>query len=503
MRIILIAAIVAQFALSCALADENSWFVPLGPPPKAQPRRTSGGESFPPLPLPATPLRRTERKKPPSPPKLIGKIAWGETATFAYADGAKTQISDWNLCPDDAAQILNKTSQTLAMPYSTEAVTLSNFHADPEKTPLLLLSGARTLRLDQAQKNIIRTFVMRGGMILCDSIAGSPYFYDSVKKNMNEIFPEFPIREIPEDHPIYHIAYNIEKVKYARNLDSDKPLLEGIYIGARIGVLISKYGLGPGWDNHDAPALPKALIYDVDSASRIGLNIASYAIGYSRIGLEQAKPELFGEIDQKKPTSEFVFAQIRHQGAWDVHPGAAAVLLRALRSNTAIEVNLRRLPVDLSSDMLSGLTFLYLTGLDTFNPDNSQTDSLRAFIASGGFILVNNGLGLKTFDNSARRLLNSLFPESQLQPIPNNHPVFRNVFNINTAQFSPAAQKLLDNPSSPILEGISVNGELRVIYSPVDLEAGWMGIAPPLALSYSPESAMQLGINIVTYAMTH
>ncbi len=40
-------------------ASEDEWFVPLGPPPKAAPRHISGGESFPPLPLPATPLRRT------------------------------------------------------------------------------------------------------------------------------------------------------------------------------------------------------------------------------------------------------------------------------------------------------------------------------------------------------------------------------------------------------------------------------------------------------------
>jgi len=58
-------------------AGENEWFVPLGPPPEAAKRRISGGESFPPLPLPATPLRRTERKREPSPPKLAAKIVWG------------------------------------------------------------------------------------------------------------------------------------------------------------------------------------------------------------------------------------------------------------------------------------------------------------------------------------------------------------------------------------------------------------------------------------------
>ena len=49
-----------------SMAGENDWFVPLGPPPEAAKRRISGGEAFPPLPLPATPLRRTERSRPTS-----------------------------------------------------------------------------------------------------------------------------------------------------------------------------------------------------------------------------------------------------------------------------------------------------------------------------------------------------------------------------------------------------------------------------------------------------
>ncbi len=47
----------------------------------------------------------------------------------------------------------------------------------------------------------------------------------------------------------------------------------------------------------------------------------SYSIGYAEAGREEAKPELFGSLDEKAPTDEFVFAQIRHEGAWNVHPG--------------------------------------------------------------------------------------------------------------------------------------------------------------------------------------
>ena len=63
-------------------------------------------------------------------------------------------------------------------------------------------------------------------------------------------------------------------------------------------------------------------------------------------------------------------------------------------------------------------------------------------------------------------------------------------------------RKLIDE-KVPHIEGITLNGDLKVIYSPFDLEAGWQGMEHPLAKAYEPEGAMQLGMNIVMYSVTH
>ena len=64
-------------------------------------------------------------------------------------------------------------------------------------------------------------------------------------------------------------------------------------------------------------------------------------------------------------------------------------------------------------------------------------------------------------------------------------------------------QKLKPELKIPYLEGLSLNGDLRVIYSPFDLEAGWTGLDHPLARAYESDAAMQIGMNLVMYAMTH
>jgi hypothetical protein len=134
MRAYLLAVLLAITAYtSCPAAGEADWFVPLGKPPDAPPKRISGGEAFPPLPLPATPLRRTERKRPPTPPSLFGKVVWGEQGSFTYEGGKTTQISDWNLCPADLQHLLHKVRDRFGLDYGYEDVSLPSFSGDPDK----------------------------------------------------------------------------------------------------------------------------------------------------------------------------------------------------------------------------------------------------------------------------------------------------------------------------------------------------------------------------------
>jgi hypothetical protein len=81
-------------ALPSFAQAQHSGPIDCGPPPHAKPQSRTGGESFPPLPLPATPLRRTEKKRPPTPPLLIGKMALGPIR-FVNRGGKRVQYRDW------------------------------------------------------------------------------------------------------------------------------------------------------------------------------------------------------------------------------------------------------------------------------------------------------------------------------------------------------------------------------------------------------------------------
>ena len=501
---LLVMLILAANGPSSYGAAENDWFVPLGKPPEAPPKRISGGEAFPPLPMPATPLRRSERKRQPTPPSLFGKVVWGEQGSFTYDGGKTTQIADWNLCPADLQHLFNKVQGRLGLQYGYDEVSLPSFSGDPDKMAVLFFSGTRTLQLDPQSLAQLRAYVLRGGMLCFDSVAGSPYFNDSARALMQQAFPELAWREVPLDHPLYHMVNDVKTVHYSSNVASDKPQLEALYVGSRIGVLLSKYGLGCGWDDHAVPLLKDAAYYDTPSADSIGMNLVAYAIGYNRVGMEESKPELFAAVDEKTPTDEFVFAQIEHEGAFNVHPNSATALLAKLRSVTSLRVNLKRVVVDPGKDDLSNLSFLYLTGLDDFHLSDNAVTALRGFLQRNGTLLINNGLGLSTFDYAVRRELARVLPGAKLEPIPLSHSIFSDVVSVQKADYTPAvAMRYGKQLQTPKLEGITLGGDVRVIYSPIDLEAGWEPTEYPMAVAYRQDTAVPLGMNILMYAATH
>jgi hypothetical protein len=396
-------------------------------------------------------------------------------------------------------------SRAMDLTYHWQNTNLNDFHFDSKKLPALLFSGVRTLKLSDSHIQALRDYVLNGGMIICDSIAGSPYFYDSAKQIFLRAFPDSRFRTIPADHPVYHMIVDINKVSYRGNKSSE-PFLEGIYVGSRIGVLVSKFGLGCGWNRNTErlKELPKAAYYSADSAKQIGVDLAAYIVGYAEVGLVEGRPEVFGMADQKRPTDEFVFAQIKHDGLWNVHPGAATALLMKLRRYTSVRVNLKRVGVDLEQDALSPYPFLYLTGLDNFSFSDRAVSALQQYLNYGGVLLVNNGLGLGTFDEAVRRELSKLLPDSTLQRISPSNDLFNSLFDASTVRYSPSlAKSKPELNNQPFLLGATVDGDLRVIYSPYDLEAGWLEVHYPLARAYESASSQRLGMNIIVYLMTH
>ncbi|MHC4547622.1 MAG: DUF4159 domain-containing protein [Planctomycetota bacterium] len=505
---LLLGALAAPPAL--AQEREDDWLRPIGREKEASQKRIKAGESFAPLPLPATPLRRTERKRPPSPPLLIGKVVWGAGADFELESGRTLRVEDWNMAPADTQQLLRVARKHLGLEYRADTVRLSEFEPDPTVTPVLYFSGARTLRLTSDQKLLLRKFALRGGMIWFDSIAGSPYFTGSVRRLVSELFPEEKLRVLPLEHPLFNMIAAAQRLKGPIGANASmpgtaggtRPVLEGLYIGCRVAAVLSPAGVGAGWDRAEPRLIPKATYYDVRTATELGLNLVSYAIGYARLGLAHARAQLVDPVDDDA-SGEFVLAQVKHGGVWNTDPGGPANLLKVLATTTNIRVTLRQRSVVLGRDDLSGIGFLYFSGVDDFVLTQEERAALRAFLARGGTALFDSSLGLTPFVAAVRRELAALLPSQRPATLAPDHLVFSAFHRLERVGVTPALARRFGKLVTPALEGITVDGRTAVFVSPFDLGGGWQGDAHPQARGYLTGDALKVGVNLVTYAMTH
>jgi len=77
------------------------------------------------------------------------------------------------------------------------------------------------------------------------------------------------------------------------------------------------------------------------------------------------------------------------------------------------------------------------------------------------------------------------------------------VFPIQKVGYTPLVLHEHPGMNQPTLEGISIENQLRVVYSPFDLVNGWSGAPNPYDRGYQEKDALRLGINILVHAMTH
>jgi hypothetical protein len=496
-------AVLLLISFSQVSADEDDFLKPVGKPPKAKADRRQAGEAMPPLPLPATPLRRSEKKSQPSPATLIGKVIWGGYLDYKWEDEQVSRVFDWNMVPADCQQLLSRAREHMGMEYKVETVNLSSFDYSPAQIPVLFFSGARSLNFNDEEREKLRKYMLAGGMLWFDSVVGSPYFYKSALKELTLIMPESPVRRLPLDQPVFRMLKDTPKVNLKTKKDTE-PVLEGVYIGSRLAAVVSPYGLGAGWDRTAPELIEKADYYDPGSSDIMGLNILAYAVGWFQVGKSHSRIEVYSQNDLVNDSDAVVFAQIRTDGVWNTEPGAGGSLMRFINRNLNIKTNYISKAVVLGKDNLDSYPFLFLTEITECKFSASERNALKEYIGRGGYLLASNSLGLSEFDRSFRNQMASIFPGAKFERIPLDSPIFqKGPFKIENVEYSPETKSKFPNLNTAYLEGVKIEGEYKIIYSPVDLAAGWQGDKHPLSCMYMPDDALKLGANLVSYFMTH
>jgi Domain of unknown function (DUF4159) len=139
--------------------------------------------------------------------------------------------------------------------------------------------------LTDAQANVLREYLLRGGFFVADDFHGTEE-WEVFAQSMAKVFPERPILDIPDDDAIFHTVYDLNdryQIAGAEHLDRGYKKdgkgahWRGIYDDkGRIMIAISyNSDLGDSWEWADGPDYP---IRYSDLGIRIGVNYVVYAM---------------------------------------------------------------------------------------------------------------------------------------------------------------------------------------------------------------------------------
>lgn len=485
---------------SLAWAEEDSGPVDCGPPPAAKPQHRKAAEGFPPLPLPVTPLRRSEKKRPPAPPALVGKMSLGPIR-WITRDGKRVKYRDWMTDPADVNTLLEWTSQKLGINYRAVEADFEHFSFDPRELPAILLAGHNKFTLNDEVRVHLSRYVQDGGTIIGDACCGWQDFADSFRAEMEQIFPGRPLRKMLPDEPVFSSYYKMGDFTYKKDGKefSEEPCLESIDFGCRSGVIFSPRDMTCGWDGHEHPRGTRVTI---DCARQAGANLITYILGNYQLGRFLSTTKIYHEA-QAPSRDDFVFAQLMHEGDWDPDPSAVHNLLKYARDNSTMEVKFRREDVNLKDPRAATYPLLYMTGHREFQWSEEDAARLRGYLTAGGFLMADACCGRVSFDMAFRREIAKVFPEHKLERLPDDHPLLQCHHDVREVEYTPRVREDFGNLRAAELEGVTVDGRLLAVYSRFDLGNGWEQF--PHAYSYGLQSddALKVGTNVLVYAVTH
>jgi len=218
----------------------------------------------------------------------------------------------------------------------------------------------------------------------------------------------------------------------------------------------------------------------------------------------------------------FTFVRIRYTshggwgGAWDTDwPDSDLNFPYRLHELTSIEVDPHGKILDLTDEALFDYPFIYLIEPGRMVLDEREVLALRRYLFNGGFLMVDDFWGEFEWANFYREI-KRVFPDREPIELPLEHEIFHCVYDLKKKPQIPSIHAWMqtgrtdDNrpdAPEPHYRGIfdDKGRMMAIVCHNTDVGDGWEreGMDPRYFKEFSEKWSYPLGINIVTYAMTH
>jgi len=208
-------------------------------------------------------------------------------------------------------------------------------------------------------------------------------------------------------------------------------------------------------------------------------------------------------------------------GRWAIdYPDSDLNFSYRLQQLTALKVNPKPITMRLTDERLFDYPFIYIIEPGWLVFSEEEVIALRRYLLNGGFLMVDDFWGDLEYDNFYREI-KRVFPEREPKELSLDHPVFQCVYRLKEKPQVPSIGVAMYGRAEGITWEEGHGGNCRdvhyrgieddkgrlmaIICHNTDLGDGWEreGEDPWYFKEFAEKKAYPMGINIVTYAMTH
>ena len=202
-------------------------------------------------------------------------------------------------------------------------------------------------------------------------------------------------------------------------------------------------------------------------------------------------------------------------GQWDTdYPDSDLNLSYRLQELTSLKVDPDGKILRLTDPELLNYPFAYIIEPGRMSLTQDEVEGLRRYLLAGGFLMVDDFWGDYQWSNFAGEM-RRVFPDKTPVELPLEHEIFHCVYDLDRKPQIPSINHYL---SGQTYEGGSDGRDVHykalfdddgrmmaIVCHNTDLGDGWEreGVDEGFFKAYSEKYAYPMGINIVTYAMTH
>lgn len=181
---------------------------------------------------------------------------------------------DWYANPSSLVNLLDAIRQRTGIPVSSRPLDVRLTDPDLTDHPYLYLTGHGNIRLAEEEVGRLRDYLEAGGFLHADDNYGLD---ESFRREILRVFPGKELLQVPLEHPIYRIFYELPgglpKIHEHDGLPAEGL---GIFLDGRLAVFYSyQSDLGDGWEDASVHGDPEELR---EAALRMGVNLFLYAL---------------------------------------------------------------------------------------------------------------------------------------------------------------------------------------------------------------------------------